>query len=147
MSQDLPPVGGYEPVQYKRNLPVRGYSPKWYLFGMAGIMIYGFYEAIGGIKEQRELAREKLWARIHLTPVMQAETDRDLVRRVWAQEKREELLMSDVKGWKMGSVYNSDRFIRPTYTVTPGVITKGKPYFADWREQEKQKQDEQDKKA
>lgn len=56
------------------------------------------------------MAREKLWARIHLIPVMQAETDRDLVRRVWAGEKREEALMKNEKDWKLGSVYNSDRY-------------------------------------
>lgn len=42
---------------------------------------------------------------------MQAETDRDLVRRVWAADEREKVLMKDVKGWKMGSVYHSDRFV------------------------------------
>ncbi len=52
-----------------------------------------------------ELAREKMWSRIHLIPVLQAEEDRDLVRRHFADQAREkELLGENVK------VYHSDRY-------------------------------------
>jgi len=52
-----------------------------------------------------ELAREKMWSRIHLIPVLQAEEDRDLVRRHWAEQAREkELLGAETK------VYNNDRY-------------------------------------
>lgn len=57
-----------------------------------------------------ELAREKVWSRIHLLPVLQAEVDRDTVRRQLAIDAREKELMKDVDGWKAGSVYNSDRY-------------------------------------
>jgi len=93
----------------------------------------------------RELAREKQWSRLHLIPVLQAEQDRDLVRRTLANSEREKFLMKDVKGWDYGSVYNTDkyvsrlclaknwgfsssglltlgfaiRFVKPTYVVTP----------------------------
>ena len=51
-----------------------------------------------------ELAREKMWGRIHLIPLLQAEEDRDLVRRHLADQAREkELMGSNAK------VYNSDR--------------------------------------
>ncbi|KAL8375871.1 hypothetical protein RB595_007141 [Gaeumannomyces hyphopodioides] len=61
-----------------------------------------------------ELAREKMWARIHLIPVLQAEEDRDLVRRHLADQARErELLGENFK------VYNSDRYVRPTFAATP----------------------------
>jgi hypothetical protein len=54
-----------------------------------------------------ELAREKMWSRIHLIPVLQAEEDRDLVRRHWAEQAREkELLGAETK------VYNNDRYVR-----------------------------------
>ena len=56
-----------------------------------------------------ELAREKMWARIHLIPALQAEEDRDQVRRYLADKAREkELLGSETK------VYNSDRYIADT---------------------------------
>ena len=83
-----------------------------------------------------ELAREKMWARIHLIPVLQAEEDRDQVRRMLADRAREkELLGAETK------VYNSDRygvherhricakltiyrFVRPTFAPTPANVTK-----------------------
>lgn len=53
-----------------------------------------------------ELAREKMWSRIHLIPVLQAEEDRDLVRRHLAEKARErELLGGETK------VYNNDRYV------------------------------------
>lgn len=78
---------------------------------MFTICAYGFYETMQGIKERREMARERIWARIHLTPVLQAENDRDDVRRHFAAEARERELMKDVKGWEFGSVYNSKRYV------------------------------------
>lgn len=58
-----------------------------------------------------EFAREKAWARIHLIPLLEAESDRDAVRRQLAAAAHEKELMKDVKGWKFGSVYNSDRCV------------------------------------
>lgn len=53
-----------------------------------------------------ELAREKMWSRIHLIPLLQAEEDRDQVRRHLATQAREkELLGAETK------VYNSDRCV------------------------------------
>jgi hypothetical protein len=53
-----------------------------------------------------ELAREKMWARIYLIPALQAEEDRDQVRRHLADKAREkELLGTETK------VYNSDRYV------------------------------------
>ena len=53
MPQDMPPTGGYGPVQYKRNLPVRGFRPAVYLVGTAAIMTYGFWRAGQGIREHK----------------------------------------------------------------------------------------------
>ncbi|ETS85928.1 hypothetical protein PFICI_03953 [Pestalotiopsis fici W106-1] len=86
---------------------------------MGAIMVYGFYKLGQGIREQNELAREKMWSRIHLIPLLQAEEDRDLVRRHLADQAREkELLGENFK------VYNTDRYVRPTYAVTPTTTTK-----------------------
>jgi NADH dehydrogenase (ubiquinone) 1 alpha subcomplex subunit 13 len=53
-----------------------------------------------------ELAREKMWARIYLIPALQAEEDRDQVRRYLADRAREkELLGTETR------VYNSDRYV------------------------------------
>ncbi|THW62244.1 hypothetical protein D6D19_09833 [Aureobasidium pullulans] len=172
MPQDMPPTGGYEPVQYKRNLPARGFRPATYLIMVGAICTYGFWRSIeqpGPRREEEleerardgeyriaaipgrerlqeaqmkiyrinwpnldfekevnadfvlhsELAREKMWSRIHLIPMLQAEEDRDQVRRHLADKARErELLGAETK------VYHSDRFVRPTFAVTPNEVTK-----------------------
>ncbi|KAK7976608.1 ran-interacting Mog1 protein [Apiospora arundinis] len=119
MPQDMPPVGGYGPVQYKRNLPAPGFKPAALVIGMGAVCVWGFYKLGQGIREQNELAREKMWSRIHLIPLLQAEEDRDLARRHMADQAREKQLTGD--NFK---VYNSDRYVRPTYAVTPANTTK-----------------------
>lgn len=54
-----------------------------------------------------ELAREKMWSRIHLIPLLTAEEDRDLVRRHFADQAREKELLG-----KTSSPYNSDRYVQ-----------------------------------
>ncbi|EGD89776.2 hypothetical protein H112_02249 [Trichophyton rubrum D6] len=98
----------------QRNVPVRGFRPVYYLIGMHAIMAYGLYKLFIGTRERNELAREKIWSRIHLIPLLQAEEDRDQARRYFADKAREkELLGTDTK------IYNSDRFVRPTFMYTP----------------------------
>jgi hypothetical protein len=53
MPQDMPPTGGYGPVQYKRNLPVRGFRPAVYLVGTGLLMTYGFWRVGQGIQEHK----------------------------------------------------------------------------------------------
>ncbi|KAH6649531.1 GRIM-19 [Chaetomium tenue] len=120
MPQDMPPVGGYEAVQYKRNLPSRGlFRPGPLIAGTTALMLFGWYKLVVGMREQNELAREKMWSRIHLIPLLQAEEDRDQVRRHLADQAREkELLGENVK------VYHSDRYVRPTFGVTPANVSK-----------------------
>lgn len=47
-----------------------------------------------------------MWARIHLTPLLQAEEDRDQVRRFWADQAREKELLGDNR-----QVYNTDKYV------------------------------------
>ena len=54
-----------------------------------------------------ELAREKMWSRIHLIPLLTAEEDRDLVRRHLADQAREKALLGS-----QTSPYNSDKYVR-----------------------------------
>lgn len=47
-----------------------------------------------------------MWSRLYIAPLLQAEEDRDQVRRYYADKEREkELLGSEMK------VYNSDRYV------------------------------------
>lgn len=57
-----------------------------------------------------------MWARINLIPLLQAEEDRDQVRRYLADQKREKELLGD-----NAKVYNSDRFVKSPY-LSAGII-------------------------
>ena len=53
-----------------------------------------------------EYTREKMWARIYLMPLLQAEEDRDQVRRYYADQARAKELLGD----QDIQVYYSDRY-------------------------------------
>lgn len=69
-------------------------------------MTYGWRKVWLGQREKIELAREKMWSRIHITPLLQAEEDRDQVRRYYADLAREQELLGS-----QSKVYNSDRCV------------------------------------
>ncbi|KAJ5153305.1 uncharacterized protein N7482_009783 [Penicillium canariense] len=120
MPQDMPPTGGYAQVQYKRNIPARGFKPFYYMVGMHMIMAYGFYKYFHGVREQRGPNYHKTLTNVSLCLVnLLAEEDRDQVRRYYADKAREkELLGTEHK------VYHSDRFVRPTFAYTPSKVTQ-----------------------
>jgi NADH dehydrogenase (ubiquinone) 1 alpha subcomplex subunit 13 len=90
----------------QRNIPIRGLKPIWYMVGVLAIMGYGWRKVFVGGREKNELAREKMWSRIYLTPLLQAEEDRDQVRRYYADQAREKELLGTTS-----SAYNSDRYV------------------------------------
>ncbi|XP_006456821.1 GRIM19 NADH ubiquinone oxidoreductase [Agaricus bisporus var. bisporus H97] len=116
--QDMPPSGGFEAIKYKRNLPFRGPGGLAILGGVTAICAYGFYRVGKGNLEKRELRREKAWSRIHLVPLLLAESDRDAYRREQAALAREREIMKDVPGWEVGrSVYSSSRYRSPEIAI------------------------------
>uniref|UniRef100_V5E773 NADH dehydrogenase [ubiquinone] 1 alpha subcomplex subunit 13 n=1 Tax=Kalmanozyma brasiliensis (strain GHG001) TaxID=1365824 RepID=V5E773_KALBG len=109
---------GYQPIRYKRNLPGKNLSGLTIFGSVIAICAYGFYKVGLGNLEQRELKRERAWSRIHLIPVLMAESDRDEYRRNEAQVAREKEIMKDVPGWEAGkSVYNTKRYTPKNFTV------------------------------
>ncbi|KKA29142.1 hypothetical protein TD95_004255 [Thielaviopsis punctulata] len=99
---------------HQRNLPARGFRPGILLLGTGAIVAYGWYKLIVGIREANELAREKVWARMYIMPALQAEEDRDLVRRWYADQAREKALLGTTT-----KPYNTDRYVRPNIALTP----------------------------
>ncbi|XP_050790063.1 NADH dehydrogenase [ubiquinone] 1 alpha subcomplex subunit 13 isoform X2 [Gopherus flavomarginatus] len=76
VKQDLPPPGGYGPIDYKRHLPRRGLSG-YSLFAIGiGSLLVGYYNLIKWNRERRRLQIEEMEARIALFPLLQAESDR-----------------------------------------------------------------------
>jgi NADH dehydrogenase (ubiquinone) 1 alpha subcomplex subunit 13 len=99
-TQDLPPVEGFpKTIRYKRYLPKRGPSGLTIFTIGTIISAIGWYKVSLANEERREIRREKIWSRIHLIPLLQAETDRDLYRRLQHAKEREAEIMKDVPGW------------------------------------------------
>ncbi|KAF8935152.1 hypothetical protein BGZ47_010050 [Haplosporangium gracile] len=118
--QELPRPGGFPEIRYKRYVPKIGPSGLALFSGITLMCTLGLYRTGQGNLERRELEREKVWSRIHLIPLLQAEADRDNYRRETAINEREAEIMKDVKGWKAGeSVYNSKRYTPQTFVVVP----------------------------
>lgn len=118
--QDLPPTQGYDKIQWKRNLPSRGFRPSIWLGMLIAMSSYGFYKVIQGNREQIELSREKLHARINILPLLQAEQDRDILRRSLAYYNREAEIMKDVPWWEVKNTYSDKNEFHPPHTVLVG---------------------------
>lgn len=56
------------------------------------MMAFGFYRYYQGVDEQRELSREKQWARFYLEPLLTAEKDRNLARRYYSEMARRDMV-------------------------------------------------------
>lgn len=125
--QDLPPIGGYEPIQWKRNLPARGFRGSVFFFLISGVMAFGFYRHHIGVQEQNELTREKRWARFNLEPLLLAEEDRNLARRYYAEMARQALIRESMSPERKAKFdeeiyHDKSKFRFPRYTA--GVAAK-----------------------
>ncbi|KAK1790827.1 hypothetical protein P4O66_014679 [Electrophorus voltai] len=114
VKQDMPPPGGYGPIDYKRNLPKRGLSG-YSMFGIGiGVMVFGYWKIIKWNRERRRLYIEELEARIAMLPLLQAEHDRRTLCMLRENLEEEAIIMKDVPGWKVGeSVFHTDRWVTP----------------------------------
>ncbi|XP_051265878.1 NADH dehydrogenase [ubiquinone] 1 alpha subcomplex subunit 13 [Dicentrarchus labrax] len=137
VKQDMPPPGGYDSFDFKRNLPKRGLSG-YSMFGIGiGIMMFGYWRLFKWNRERRRLQIEDMEARIALMPLLQAEEDRRVLRMMRENLEEEAVLMKDVPGWKVGeSVFHTDRWIAPTsvelYNLRPREELLHKQYGFLW---------------
>ncbi|XP_008567965.1 PREDICTED: NADH dehydrogenase [ubiquinone] 1 alpha subcomplex subunit 13 isoform X2 [Galeopterus variegatus] len=90
VKQDMPPPGGYGPIDYKRNLPRRGLSG-YSLFAVGiGTLLFGYW---GMMKWNRE---------------------RRILRLLRENLEEEAIIMKDVPDWKVGeSVFHTTRWVPP----------------------------------
>ncbi|XP_076847443.1 NADH dehydrogenase [ubiquinone] 1 alpha subcomplex subunit 13 [Brachyhypopomus gauderio] len=115
VKQDMPPPGGYGPIDYKRNLPKRGFSG-YSMFGIGiAVMVFGYYKVFTWNRQRRLFCIEELETRIALLPLLQAEQDRRTLRMLRENLEEEAIIMKDVPGWKVGEkVYHTERWITPS---------------------------------
>ncbi|XP_053869610.1 NADH dehydrogenase [ubiquinone] 1 alpha subcomplex subunit 13 [Malaclemys terrapin pileata] len=137
VKQDMPPPGGYGPIDYKRHLPRRGLSG-YSLFAIGiGSLLLGYYNLVKWNRERRRLQIEDLETRIALFPLLQAESDRRTLRLLRENLEEEAKIMKDVPGWKVGeSVFHTDRWVPPTtdelYYLKPTSELDNEKFGLQW---------------
>lgn len=125
VKQDMPPPGGYGPIDYKRNLPRRGLSG-YSMFALGiGALIFGYWRIMRWNRERRRLLIEDLEARIALMPLLQAEKDRRTLQILRENLEEEAIIMKDVPNWKVGeSMFHTTRWVPPLIGELYGLRTK-----------------------
>ncbi|KAK2173102.1 hypothetical protein NP493_904g00106 [Ridgeia piscesae] len=103
--QDMPPPGGYGPVEWAQKIPRRGLSG-YAIFGVAiGISSTAWilYHFERNYKRRYELDMND--ARIALEPLLEAERHRAFLKQLRKNRDEENMLMKDVPGWETGTLY------------------------------------------
>ncbi|KAM4053357.1 NADH dehydrogenase [ubiquinone] 1 alpha subcomplex subunit 13 [Anomaloglossus baeobatrachus] len=137
VKQDMPPPGGYGPVDYKRNLPRRGFSGYTMFAVGIGAMLFGYWRIGTWNRERRRLLIEDLETRLALMPLFQAESDRRTLRVLRENLEQEAIIMKDVPDWKVGeSTFHTDRWVTPTlnelYNLRPRKELNKAKYEFQW---------------
>ncbi|XP_030618168.1 NADH dehydrogenase [ubiquinone] 1 alpha subcomplex subunit 13 isoform X2 [Delphinapterus leucas] len=100
VKQDMPPLGGYGLIDYKRNLPRRGLSG-YSMFAVGiGTLLFGYWSMMKWNRERRvlQMLRENL--------------------------EEEAIVMKDVPDWKVGeSVFHTTRWVTPMMGELYGLRT------------------------
>nr|XP_012149523.1 PREDICTED: NADH dehydrogenase [ubiquinone] 1 alpha subcomplex subunit 13 [Megachile rotundata] len=115
--QDLPPEGGYAPFHYERSKlrTIIGGRLGTALF--YGISLGGFYLYFLNLRDVRKSQIEMRSSRFAITPLLEAERDRALIKHMKRVRDEEADLMKDVEGWEVGTLYGTPIFYqeRPEY--------------------------------
>jgi NADH dehydrogenase (ubiquinone) 1 alpha subcomplex subunit 13 len=112
--QDLPPPGGYKPIQYLR-VPAKSYFSGVTIFVVFNIIQFGgLYIWSIGHAHRKRLKVEDRAARMVLQPLLLAEKDRLYLKRCRQLRDEEEELMKNVPGWVVGTYWGE-----PVYHTRP----------------------------
>ncbi|XP_063852250.1 NADH dehydrogenase [ubiquinone] 1 alpha subcomplex subunit 13-like [Scylla paramamosain] len=120
-TQDLPPKGGYAPVNFTR-IPARSYFNGYQLFAGFGVVsavaCYMYYKTYSLVRREDIEMRS---GRLAVEPLLLAERDREFLKQIRRNRDEEARLMANVEGWEVGTYHGeriyktipSERFIDP----------------------------------
>jgi NADH dehydrogenase (ubiquinone) 1 alpha subcomplex subunit 13 len=103
--QDLPPKGGYAPINYKRIPARRVLNAPLIYGGLIASMAIGQYSYRKGWTKWTAERVELRSAELALEPLMLAERDREFLKQCRRNRDYETELMKDVEGWEVGTWY------------------------------------------
>jgi len=111
--QDLPPKGGYAPINFRR-IPARQVLNAPIIFGgLIGSMAVGAWFYKRGMRTWSTWQTEYKSATLALTPLMLAERDREYLKQCRRNRDAEAKLMANEEGWEVGTWYG-----HPIYKTT-----------------------------
>ncbi|CAH0390962.1 unnamed protein product [Bemisia tabaci] len=130
--QDLPPVGGYPSINFKRVPAKQIFNPWLAILGTIAIWgvsreLYhkGYVEVMMEEVEQRSVL-------IALEPMLLAERDRAFLKQLRKNRDEENELMKNVPNWKTGHYYN-----QPLYITVPKDTLLNVPLYEYYAHAEK----------
>ncbi|XP_050732127.1 NADH dehydrogenase [ubiquinone] 1 alpha subcomplex subunit 13-like [Eriocheir sinensis] len=113
-TQDLPPRGGYAPINFTR-IPARSYFNGYQLFAGFGVVTaMGCYLYYKTYKQIRQEDIEMRSGQLALEPMMMAERDREFLKQLKRNRDEETKLMANVEGWEVGTYHGE-----PIYKTVP----------------------------
>lgn len=101
--QDLPPSGGYNPINFKRVQLKPILSAKLLFAGYAVLTAGAYYMYY---LTDRKISREEVEMRSCrnvMLPIVLAERDREYLKQIRRNRDSEARLMANVEGWKVGT--------------------------------------------
>ncbi|XP_060524316.1 NADH dehydrogenase [ubiquinone] 1 alpha subcomplex subunit 13 [Cylas formicarius] len=122
--QDMPPPGGYGPINF-RKVPAKRLLSGYAIFGgYVGITLGAFYLYTLNYKSVRARELEMKSASFAIYPMLLAERDRAFLKQLRRNRDEEADLMKNVEGWKTGTWYGE-----PIYqTLEPDTLIEPMAY-------------------
>ncbi|XP_047638762.1 NADH dehydrogenase [ubiquinone] 1 alpha subcomplex subunit 13-like, partial [Phacochoerus africanus] len=124
VKQDEPSPGGYNPIDYKQNLPrwgLSGYSK--FAVGI-GTLLFRYWSIVKWNRERRCRQIKDIEAHIALMPLFQAEKDWTVRQMLWENLEEEAIVMEDVPDRQVGEpVFHTRHWVTPVMDELSGLCT------------------------
>nr|XP_058925432.1 NADH dehydrogenase [ubiquinone] 1 alpha subcomplex subunit 13-like [Kogia breviceps] len=112
--QDMPQLGGYSPIDYKRNLPRQGLSDYSMVAMGIGTLLFVYWSMMKWNRERRRLQIHEFKARVALMPLLQAEKDQRLLQMFRENLEEEAIIVKGVPDGKVvESVFHTKCWVTP----------------------------------
>ncbi|XP_023706368.1 NADH dehydrogenase [ubiquinone] 1 alpha subcomplex subunit 13 [Cryptotermes secundus] len=121
--QDMPPEGGYNPINYARIPAKKYFSGSTMILGYLAVTAVSGYVYYLTWKKVRQDQIEMRSARLALQPLLTAERDREFLNQLRRNRDEEAKLMANVPGWEVGTWYGEPVYktLPPDTLVTPYI--------------------------
>lgn len=111
--QDMPPKGGYGPIDWVKKAPKKPMNGFLFIAGLFSFSAANYYLYTIFRDRRRMLRNENTEARLALTPFLLAERNRQYLLYLHKNKEEEEKLMKDVPEWEVGKWYDYPVYHNP----------------------------------